>query len=257
MAVWGGLTNTREKKRNEKQRRKRYKHLNAEFQRIARRGKKAFLSNQCKEIEKTTEWERLKAGGEGGDRWWDAWMASQTQGTRVWANSGRWWRTGKPGMLHPWDCKSRTWLSDWTTINGRYKRGVLREKWDDMGLASSSPWQSWAVWKQAHNLSFCYVEHIDWNHPLQPGTSNHLQYFMTGGPSKEPGTNKPPPTKRVWERSKGDTLCPTTSQNSSHWHPSWLSNTYATRKHPESEWLAKDYPETNPITIKPRGRATW
>ena len=30
---------------------KRYKHLKAEFQRIARRGKKAFLSNQCKEIE--------------------------------------------------------------------------------------------------------------------------------------------------------------------------------------------------------------
>ena len=30
----------------------RYKHLNAEFQRIARRDKKAFLSNQCKEIEK-------------------------------------------------------------------------------------------------------------------------------------------------------------------------------------------------------------
>ena len=29
----------------------RYKHLNAEFQRIARRGKKAFLSHQCKEIE--------------------------------------------------------------------------------------------------------------------------------------------------------------------------------------------------------------
>ena len=30
---------------------KRYKHLNAEFQRIARRGKKAFLSDQCKEME--------------------------------------------------------------------------------------------------------------------------------------------------------------------------------------------------------------
>ena len=29
----------------------RYKHLNAEFQRIARRGKKAFLSDQCKEID--------------------------------------------------------------------------------------------------------------------------------------------------------------------------------------------------------------
>ena len=33
----------------------RYKHLNAEFQRLARRDKKAFLSDQCKEIE--LEWE--------------------------------------------------------------------------------------------------------------------------------------------------------------------------------------------------------
>ena len=52
MAVWGGLTNSCEKKRSKKLRRKeRYKHLNAEFQRIARRDKKAFLSNQCEEIE--------------------------------------------------------------------------------------------------------------------------------------------------------------------------------------------------------------
>ena len=52
MAVWGGLTNSCEKKRSKKQRRKeRYKHLNADFQRIARRDKKAFLSDQCKEIE--------------------------------------------------------------------------------------------------------------------------------------------------------------------------------------------------------------
>ena len=52
MAVWGGLTNSCEKKRGKKQRRKgRYKHLNAEFQRIARRDKKTFFSDQCKEIE--------------------------------------------------------------------------------------------------------------------------------------------------------------------------------------------------------------
>ena len=38
----------------------RYTHLNAEFQRIARRDKKAFLSDQCKEIEKTIEFERLQ-----------------------------------------------------------------------------------------------------------------------------------------------------------------------------------------------------
>ena len=38
----------------------RYKHLNVEFQRIARRDKKAFLSDQCKEIKENTEWERLE-----------------------------------------------------------------------------------------------------------------------------------------------------------------------------------------------------
>ena len=38
----------------------RYKHLNAEFQRITRRDKKASLSDQCKEIEEKIEWERLE-----------------------------------------------------------------------------------------------------------------------------------------------------------------------------------------------------
>ena len=52
MVVWGGLTNSCEKNRSKsKGEKERYKHLNAEFQRIARRDKKAFLSDQCKEIE--------------------------------------------------------------------------------------------------------------------------------------------------------------------------------------------------------------
>ena len=52
MAVRGGIKNSCEKKRGKKKRRKgRYKHLNAEFQRIARRDKKTFFSDQCKEIE--------------------------------------------------------------------------------------------------------------------------------------------------------------------------------------------------------------
>ena len=38
----------------------RYKYLNAEFQRIARRDKKAFLRDQCKEIEENNKWERLE-----------------------------------------------------------------------------------------------------------------------------------------------------------------------------------------------------
>ena len=44
-------------------------------------------------------WERSKAGVEGGGRGWDGRMAWSTQCTWVWANSGRWWRTGKLGML--------------------------------------------------------------------------------------------------------------------------------------------------------------
>ena len=52
MAVWGGFTNSCEKKRSEsKEEKERYQHLNAEFQRIARRDKKAFFSDQCREIE--------------------------------------------------------------------------------------------------------------------------------------------------------------------------------------------------------------
>ena len=38
----------------------RYKRLNAEFQRIARRGKKAFLSNQCKEIEENNRMRKTR-----------------------------------------------------------------------------------------------------------------------------------------------------------------------------------------------------
>ena len=37
-----------------------YTHLNADFQRIARRDKKTFLSDQCKKQRKKTEWERLE-----------------------------------------------------------------------------------------------------------------------------------------------------------------------------------------------------
>ena len=45
-------------------------------------------------------WGRLSTGGEvGGDKRWDGWMASPTRSTWVWANSRRWWRTGKPGVL--------------------------------------------------------------------------------------------------------------------------------------------------------------
>ena len=61
-------------------------------------------------------WERLRAGREGVNRGWDDWMASSTQWTCVWANSGRWWRTGKPGMLQ--SVGSQRVGHDWTRASG-------------------------------------------------------------------------------------------------------------------------------------------
>ena len=65
-------------------------------------------------------WERLKAGGEGDNRGWDDWMASLTRWTWVWASSGRWWQTGKPGMLQ--SMGSQRVGHDWATeLNWRWK----------------------------------------------------------------------------------------------------------------------------------------
>ena len=63
-------------------------------------------------------WERLRAGGEGDVRGRDGWMASLTQWTRVWVNSGSWWSTGRPGVLrlmgsqivgHNWATELTNW----------------------------------------------------------------------------------------------------------------------------------------------------
>jgi len=66
-------------------------------------------------------WEGLGAGGEGDDRGWDGWMASLTQWTWVWVNSGSWWWTGKPGMLQFMGSQrvGHNWASElnWTTLS--------------------------------------------------------------------------------------------------------------------------------------------
>ena len=50
-------------------------------------------------LEKTLMLGKTEGRGEEDERGWDDRMASPTQWTWVWASSGRWWRTGKPGML--------------------------------------------------------------------------------------------------------------------------------------------------------------
>ena len=55
------------------------------------------------------DWDRRN----GDDREWDGWMASLTQWTWVWVNSGSWWWTGRPGVL--WFMGSQTVWHDWVT----------------------------------------------------------------------------------------------------------------------------------------------
>ena len=63
-------------------------------------------------------WGRLKIGGEGDDRGWDGWVASPTQWTWVWVNSGSWLWTGRLGVLWSMGSQSQTRLSDWTELRG-------------------------------------------------------------------------------------------------------------------------------------------
>ena len=74
------------------------------------------LAIWCKELthwKRPWCWERLRAGGEGDDRGWDGWTASQTQRTWVWVNSGSWWWTGRPGVLQ--SVGSQRVGHDWAT----------------------------------------------------------------------------------------------------------------------------------------------
>ena len=78
------------------------------------------LGTSCEELthwKRLWCWEGLEPGGEGDDRGWDGWMASQTWWTWIWVNSGSWWWTGKPGVLRFMGSQSRTRLSDWTELN--------------------------------------------------------------------------------------------------------------------------------------------
>ena len=76
------------------------------------------LPTWCKELthwKRPCFWERLKAGGEGDNRGRDGWMASPTQWTWVWANSGSWWQSMGYAAVHG-VAKSQTQLSDWTEL---------------------------------------------------------------------------------------------------------------------------------------------
>ena len=68
-------------------------------------------------------WERLRAGGEGGNRGCESWLVSLTPWTWVWANSRRWWKMESWLAVSPLDHKE----SDTTELNNHHKSVVWLE----------------------------------------------------------------------------------------------------------------------------------
>ena len=73
-----------------------------------------ILATWCEELtpwKRPWCWERLRAGGERDDRGWEGWMVSLTRWMWIWASSGSWWWTGRPGVLQSMESQ-KVW-QDW------------------------------------------------------------------------------------------------------------------------------------------------
>ena len=86
-------------------------------------------------------WEGLGAGGEGDDRGWDGWMASRTQWTWVWVNSGSWWRTGRPAQFMGLQRVRHNWATElnWT------ERDLTKFRADQAMLGCKELWHYFRV----------------------------------------------------------------------------------------------------------------
>ena len=124
------------------------------------------LATWCEELihlKRPWCWERLKAGGEGDDRGWDGWMASLTQRTWVWVNSGSRWWTGRPGMRSPWGRKvinDRATELNWTETAG------IKDQWIEDTANDTIQWNKDKIfWKKSqcsliklHVAKICIID---------------------------------------------------------------------------------------------------
>ena len=79
------------------------------------------LMGRTDSLEKTLVMGNFRAGEERDDRGWDGWMALLTRWTWVWASSGSWWWTGKPGIVQPMGLQKvdkTEWLN-WAELSWR------------------------------------------------------------------------------------------------------------------------------------------
>ena len=112
-------------------------------------------------------WEGLGAGGEGDDRGWDGWMASQTPWTWVWVNPGSWWWTGRPGVLR-FMCLQRI-RHDWATELNYF---IQNNAFWDLSMLLYMSVVSFSCW-----VVFCYIPIFSSIHQLMTFgvVSNFLQ----------------------------------------------------------------------------------
>ena len=131
-------------------------------------------------------WERVKARGEGGNRGWAGWMASLTQWAWVWANSGRYWRTGKPGVLQftgSQIVEHDLEIEQWTTT----KHGL------NYGQRTSL---SFFLWLSLEGSCSSGTDKRDWNYDRKPAI------FLA---QKQPQRTEPRATRTVGgEMVKGE-----------------------------------------------------
>ena len=146
------------------------------------------LIRKTDSIERLLCWERLKEGGEGGNRGWDGWRASH--GAWVWVSSRSWWWTGKPGVLHAVHgvTQSQTRMSYWTEPWGSccFSGSPEGLVWDRFlsTLDSDKMWGSlpWLPWNRAAELSESRIIqlHSCISSHRAPHNMSHLFPFISG-----------------------------------------------------------------------------
>ena len=121
-------------------------------------------------------WERLKAG-EGDDRGWHGWMASLTQWTWVWVNSGSWWWAGRPGMRYIYVCMYIWWSYTLICMHncsilsnscnpkdcsppGSFVHGLSQARIPEWVVISSSRGSSWPSNQTCMSYIFCIGKQI-------------------------------------------------------------------------------------------------
>ena len=127
-------------------------------------------------------WQRLRAGGEEGDRGWSGSMPSLTQWTWVWANFRRWWKTGKPGVLQSMGHKeldmteplNSNWRLGWKAAFQMTLRNYFWEAsfyiLSEQILKNQGYISSKLKWKQQQQQQICMYTASQYGHGAWEGT---------------------------------------------------------------------------------------